>query len=170
MIKCTGSKKTDIEIRSIFPQLDVDSNLIFHGKNITGTIPRDLTDGIQVGPSLSNEFGAGVYCTPDLKEALSHLCYDENGCLSGFVYEFDWEHHDQTKIRYLRDDSWKALVRGYVAGEDCQVAPPVAYDWKHDFWVYTSRKTRLPHLEKYIKTIYSCRQFCRRYCTYGTIK
>ncbi|CAB5370818.1 unnamed protein product [Rhizophagus irregularis] len=101
---------------------DSNQHFLYRGIRTSDTIPVFLLRIVLVS-SVNNEFGPGLYCTPNFNLAVEYA--GKNGAI--FVY--DWSNLDSDfTIKTLIDREWEDTVKGWICIDDDSKPGPPQFD------------------------------------------
>ncbi|CAB4428303.1 unnamed protein product [Rhizophagus irregularis] len=101
---------------------DSNQHFLYRGIRTLDTIPVFLLR-IALVSSVNNEFGPGLYCTPNFNLAVEYA--GKNGAI--FVY--DWSNLDgDFTIKTLIDREWEDTVKGWICIDDDSKPGPPQFD------------------------------------------
>jgi hypothetical protein len=105
------------------PEKFRNRSVLFRGLPTSNHIPFMLANGLTFGTvARQNEFGSGVYTTPNLDYAMAY-CASANGVLM----IFDWsDHGGDVSIKEFTGMEWEQTVKGYLClgGSSNKPGPP----------------------------------------------
>ncbi|GBB96905.1 hypothetical protein RclHR1_02870003 [Rhizophagus clarus] len=99
-----------------------NQHFLYRGIRTLDIIPVFLLR-VALAPSVNNEFGPGIYCTPNFDLAV------EYAGRNGAILVFDWSNLDgDFTIKTLTDREWEDTVKGWICVDDDSKPGPPQFD------------------------------------------